>query len=483
MGQIASVFDCAVNPLAPAPPEDHDAAEGPPKPVVLDAPRPLRDSGLWRLQRAFYESKGAAAWSEAIVPNFVTSNSFVARAYAKVALGLLRDTFEVPPRPVRAGERAAPAAGAVYPAGTDPTRPVYIVELGAGHGKLGYLVVETLLRYRSFFPRCATPSGLPFKYVLTDAFPGMVEAWRAHPSLKEFFDMGALDCAVYDAERDSSMTLVVGGETLAPGAPAVGSNPVLVIANYVFDSLTVDAFRISSGSGTAASGSSTSGATSASASAQPPPAVLEQVCLSICSNAPEDRPARDEDGRPVPVAGGGGGGAAATPSAAGRAAAASAPSDASSATAAAPSPLSDPGLLSRMALQWSYVPVPTTAAAAAGGKPAGGVGAVSVYGDPLLDGLLTAYLRTPSLREQLHQHVAPSAAATASPAGSEPASPSAADGKPPAAAAAAASGASILVPLGGFRAMRSLLALSGGKLVALVGDKGYSRLAEMEGHR
>ena len=40
-----------------------------------------------------------------------------------------------------------------------------------------------------------------------------------------------------------------------------------------------------------------------------------------------------------------------------------------------------------------------------------------------------------------------------------------------------------MVPLGGVRALRSLVALSRGKLVMLLGDKGYTRLAEMEGAR
>ena len=70
------------------------------------------------------------------------------------------------------------------------------------------------------------------------------------------------------------ITLRFSGEVLAPpsststSATASSSdssgNPMLVIANYVFDSLTVDAFRVSEG-------------------------VLEQACLSIVSSAQEDK--------------------------------------------------------------------------------------------------------------------------------------------------------------------------------------------------
>lgn len=50
---------------------------------------------IWDLQRNFYDEVAIGAWSEAIVPNFVTTNAFLAATYAKSILGLLRDMFEV----------------------------------------------------------------------------------------------------------------------------------------------------------------------------------------------------------------------------------------------------------------------------------------------------------------------------------------------------------------------------------------------------
>jgi hydroxypyruvate reductase len=70
---------------------------------------------------------------------------------------------------------------------------VYIVELGAGSGKLGYLVVEGLLRYRAFFPPFPESAGLPFRYVLTDISQRTIDGWLAHPCLREFLDLGVLD--------------------------------------------------------------------------------------------------------------------------------------------------------------------------------------------------------------------------------------------------------------------------------------------------
>ena len=59
----------------------------------LEEAKPLRESLLWKLQASFYAAKGMSAWSDAVVPLFVTSNTFIAAAYAKVILGFIRDWF------------------------------------------------------------------------------------------------------------------------------------------------------------------------------------------------------------------------------------------------------------------------------------------------------------------------------------------------------------------------------------------------------
>ena len=85
------------------------------------------------------------AWSNAIVPNFVTSNAFIARAYANVIAGLVRDMFD----PAASGDRPSKASqrsgDGKAPVRGNPSEPVYIVEIGAGHGKLGFLLVTALM--------------------------------------------------------------------------------------------------------------------------------------------------------------------------------------------------------------------------------------------------------------------------------------------------------------------------------------------------
>ena len=61
--------------------------------TLLEEAKPLRESLLWKLQSSFYSSKGMSAWSEGVVPSFVTSNNFLAAGYAKIIIGFMRDWF------------------------------------------------------------------------------------------------------------------------------------------------------------------------------------------------------------------------------------------------------------------------------------------------------------------------------------------------------------------------------------------------------
>jgi hypothetical protein len=425
MGNAASIFDCATNPLHPMP--DDEAEDAGTRQLVLEHETPLRDSLIWKLQRAFYEDKGLTAWSDAIVPNFVTSNSFLARAYARIILSTLHDVFGGPP--VAGG--APPSLASRNPA-ADYTQPVYIIELGAGHGKLGYLIVEGLLRYRAFFP--STDTVFPFKYVLTDAVQRDVDAWLLHPALKEFMDLGVLDVALFDAEKDSELRLARCGHVLRPGSVR---NPCVVVANYVLDSLRTDAFRVEEGA-------------------------LQQCCTSISlpshvlasATAAAARGGADKP-EGAAVGGDGAGGSAGGYTSVtvpvqlpDRAESSGGKLDAGAASAGSagkPTPNAGsvvqvpPSLISRLQLAWSYKPVP----AALGPAEPGAGASYRVYGVPLLDSLLSAYAASPSLH----------------------------------------SSASVLIPVGGFAALSSLLALSGGRLALLVGDKGYGRLNELEGSR
>ena len=190
--------------------------------MLLEQKRRLSQSRIWQWQRRYYTSEGAAAWQRGTVPHYVTSNAFIAAAYAQVVLGFLRD---VPRQPGAAA---------------DATQPLYIVELGAGVGRFAYHFVTQLAPLLARAP-FAVP---PIRYVLTDLAEANVQYYRSHPRLQPLFDAGLLDCARFDVEADTELQLRHSGVTLSPGSL---KQPLLCIANYVFDSVPQDAFFVENG--------------------------------------------------------------------------------------------------------------------------------------------------------------------------------------------------------------------------------------------
>jgi hypothetical protein len=120
----------------------------------------------------------------------------------------------------------------------DRSQPVYVVELGAGSGRLAFHLVRQLA------PTAEDPAPVAVRYVMTDFAGSNLAAWRAHPQLAAWLDDGRLDLARFDAEHDRAIALERTGETLAPGRVA---NPVIAIAYYVFDGLPLDAFSVEDG--------------------------------------------------------------------------------------------------------------------------------------------------------------------------------------------------------------------------------------------
>jgi Putative S-adenosyl-L-methionine-dependent methyltransferase len=165
----------------------------------------LSESPVWELQREWYEARATQAFAE--VPHQVVDNPFVSAAYARVVFGYLRDT--------------AP----------DPDEPLYIVELGAGAGRFAHGFTRELEALLD-----ATPLELPqVVYVMTDVAESTLADWAANPLLAN----AMIDFAHFDV--GSTETLQLRRRGIALDALA---NPLVVIANYIFDSVPTDAFAI-----------------------------------------------------------------------------------------------------------------------------------------------------------------------------------------------------------------------------------------------
>lgn len=199
--------------------EGHAVASTPLVPVahskhrIIGNRQRLSDSVLWQIQRDFYTDHSKEAWREGKLPFDITSNPFIARAYARIVYGFWKDS------------------------GLASGRPLRIVELGTGHGRFGYLFLKAFCELHHKL----SPPGAAFQYVMTDFSRRNLEFLMAHPRLRPLVEKGQLDFALFDAERDESLRWVRSrNESNQPETvPAVA-----VIANYVFDSIAADAFSI-----------------------------------------------------------------------------------------------------------------------------------------------------------------------------------------------------------------------------------------------
>ena len=192
--------------------------------VMLAGDQRLSKSILWDIQRQFFLQKGVAAWQEDIVPHYISSNPFMARAYSQIVLGYLRDV----------------AASEEKRAGLNSEQPIYIIELGAGSGRLAYHFLH------QFHNRLAQSplADIPIKFVMTDFVPATLEFWQQHESFKPWLAAGLLDFALFDAQTPQALHLVHSKQTLSPEAI---HNPFILIANYFFDSIPQDCFTITDG--------------------------------------------------------------------------------------------------------------------------------------------------------------------------------------------------------------------------------------------
>ncbi|MFK7927612.1 MAG: tetratricopeptide repeat protein [Myxococcota bacterium] len=185
------------------------------EPTTLEAPSRLSQSVVWDIQRRYFESAGQKAWSKGVVPHYITTNAHIARAYARVIAAWIEDQPHL-----------------------NRDEPVYVLELGAGSGKLGFLLsheLSLLVRDRQLPPICV---------VITDFAEANVSAWLEHPDLTAAFESGRLDCALFDADAPGPIELRHSGLVIGP-EPTV--NPMVAVANYVVDTLRQDAFAIDDG--------------------------------------------------------------------------------------------------------------------------------------------------------------------------------------------------------------------------------------------
>ncbi|SOV12368.1 conserved Plasmodium protein, unknown function [Plasmodium gaboni] len=127
----------------------------------------LCESVIWEMLQSYYKKAAINAWKENVVPSFVTSNSKLAKDYARVIINYMKDWFN-------SNE-------------CDRNVPIYILEIGAGHGKFTYLILRALSKYKKYFKSMNLPDR-PFVYVFTDIAKDNITYCMNHDRLKKYIN-------------------------------------------------------------------------------------------------------------------------------------------------------------------------------------------------------------------------------------------------------------------------------------------------------
>ena len=188
---------------------------------ILAADQRLSDSIIWDIQRQYFLKAGPAAWQENVVPHHISCNPIMAASYCDLIWAYLLDIQ---------GE-------------LDQSQPIYMIELGAGSGRLTY---HLLLR---FFDRLDNSPSSPltdyqFLFVMTDFVPETLSFWQNHPHFQRWIETNRLDFAHFDALAPKPLFLNNQQTRIDRNRL---SNPPVIIANYFFDSIPQDSFSIEAG--------------------------------------------------------------------------------------------------------------------------------------------------------------------------------------------------------------------------------------------
>lgn len=192
------------------------SAENTERKVIIEQHKKFSQSALWRLQREYFDKEGINAWVNQ-VPFYITSNPFIAMCYAKIVLAFMQDWAEKNP--------------------DAKNHPFYIMELGTGSGRFSYYFVKSLLELMS----ALKINDLKFCYIMSDFTKHNIKYWESHPALKPLLEQGYMDFALFDMETERPVTLIRQNIRLTP---EVLVNPLTAFANYIFDTISHDAFTV-----------------------------------------------------------------------------------------------------------------------------------------------------------------------------------------------------------------------------------------------
>jgi tetratricopeptide (TPR) repeat protein len=180
---------------------------------------PFSECNVWQKQQEFYVENSIKAWNGKL-PFYATSNPYIADSYVQIIIKYMQE--------IAKAETFA------------LNEPIYIMELGAGTGAFSFYAVKRLLELQKMLKL----EGIQWKYIMTDIVPDNIKFWETQPNLKPYIEQGLIDFSAYQAEQPQPIYLLKSKILLTQEQL---KNPLIVIANYVLDSLRHDFWRVTQG--------------------------------------------------------------------------------------------------------------------------------------------------------------------------------------------------------------------------------------------
>lgn len=174
---------------------------------------PCSESIFWKNLQNQYTKRGINAWAKDQTPYYATSNIHIANQYAWMIVNYLLDLQTTNH--------------------LDNSKPLVILELAAGSGKFSFYTLKAL-----FSIMASKNLNHPITYIMSDCAENNIVFWMQHPAFKTWIDEGIIEFAHIDITQQQSLTTYQGKPIDCL------SNPPIVIANYLFDSVGTDLFYI-----------------------------------------------------------------------------------------------------------------------------------------------------------------------------------------------------------------------------------------------
>lgn len=188
----------------------------PEKKITIESNKRFSESYLWEGMRNYFDQQGVNAWVDQ-VPFYVTSNPHIANCYANIVIYFIRDWIKKNPNAKSA--------------------PFYLMELGTGSGRFSFYVLKKLRELKNELGM----NDVKICYIMSDFTESNLKFWQEHPALQLYKQEGMVDFAIYNMENDDPIKLVNQNITLTPENFV---NPLVVFANYIFDTVSHDIFSV-----------------------------------------------------------------------------------------------------------------------------------------------------------------------------------------------------------------------------------------------